>query len=40
MDGINFQVAAGILSTSIFTLSNIPMLIKAAKTRDLKSYNG
>jgi hypothetical protein len=40
MDGINFQVVAGILSTIIFTLSNFPMLIKAAKTRDLKSYSG
>ncbi len=39
MDGINFQVVAGILSTTIFTLSNIPMLIKAAKTHDLKSYS-
>ena len=40
MDGTNFQVVAGILSTTIFTLSNIPMLTKAAKTHDLKSYSG
>lgn len=40
MDSINFQVVAGILSTIIFTISNIPMLIKAARTHDLRSYSG
>jgi len=39
MDSINFQIMAGILSTIIFSMSNIPMLIKAAKTHDLKSYS-
>jgi hypothetical protein len=39
MDAINFQVIAGILSTTIFTISNIPMLVKAARTHDLKSYS-
>jgi hypothetical protein len=39
MDAISFQVIAGILSTTIFTISNIPMLVKAAKTHDLKSYS-
>ncbi len=39
MDSINFQIVAGILSTIIFSVSNIPMLIKAAKTHDLKSYS-
>jgi hypothetical protein len=39
MDAINFQVVAGMLSTAIFTISNIPMLVKAARTHDLKSYS-
>lgn len=39
MDALNFQVVAGIVSTAIFTISNIPMLVKAAKTHDLKSYS-
>lgn len=39
MDNINLQIAAGIVSTTIFTISNIPMLAKAAKTHDLKSYS-
>ncbi len=39
MDSMNFQIVAGILSTIIFSVSNIPMLIKAAKTHDLKSYS-
>ena len=30
---------AGIISTSIFTLSHIPMLIRAFRTRDLHSYS-
>jgi hypothetical protein len=39
MDGINLQTAAGFLSTTIFIGSALPMLAKAAKTRDLKSYS-
>jgi hypothetical protein len=39
MDTINVQVLAGIFSTTIFIVSNIPMLVKAAKTHDLKSYS-
>lgn len=39
VNSINFQIVAGILSTIIFSVSNIPMLIKAAKTHDLKSYS-
>lgn len=39
VDAINLQIVAGILSTVIFTTSNIPMLVKAAKTHDLKSYS-
>lgn len=36
---MDYQVIAGILSTVIFTTSNIPMLTKATKTHDLKSYS-
>jgi uncharacterized protein with PQ loop repeat len=30
---------AGVMSTSIFTLSHIPMLVRAYRTRDLRSYS-
>ncbi len=30
---------AGTISTTIFTVSNIPMLVKAARTRSLRSYS-
>lgn len=33
------QTLAGFLSTAIFAGSNLPMLIKAARTRDLSSYS-
>jgi uncharacterized protein with PQ loop repeat len=33
------QVAAGSLSTLIFVTSNLPMLLKAVRTRDLGSYS-
>lgn len=36
---MEFQIIAGTVSTTIFTLNNIPMLIKAAKTRSLSSYS-
>ena len=39
MDVNNIQLVAGMISTAIFTTSNIPMLVKAAKTHDLKSYS-
>ena len=39
MDANNIQLVAGMISTVIFTTSNIPMLVKAAKTHDLKSYS-
>lgn len=32
-------IVAGVLSTSIFTLSQIPMLVRAYRTRDLRSYS-
>lgn len=31
--------AAGSLATFLFIASNIPMLVKAARTRDLRSYS-
>ena len=39
MDINNFHMVAGTISTTIFATSNIPMLAKAMKTRDLKSYS-
>lgn len=30
---------AGSISTTIFVLSNVPMLLKAARTRSLRSYS-
>jgi hypothetical protein len=39
MASINIYVIAGIISTTLFTISNVPMLTKAIKTRNLKSYS-
>lgn len=39
MDSINLHTIAGTMSTIIFITSTVPMLTKAAKTRDLKSYS-
>lgn len=36
---MELNVITGTISTTIFALSNIPMLIKAAKTRSLSSYS-
>ncbi|MGH3646279.1 MAG: hypothetical protein ACRDTM_03750 [Micromonosporaceae bacterium] len=36
---ISFPVAAGAVSTTIFAFSTLPMLLKAARTRDLASYS-
>ncbi len=35
----NLPVIAGTISTTIFALSTLPMLLKAFKTRDLRSYS-
>ncbi len=35
----NIAVIAGSLSTSIFVASQLPMLVKAARTKDLRSYS-
>jgi uncharacterized protein with PQ loop repeat len=32
-------VVAGTVSTTLFVLSYLPMLVKAARTRDLRSYS-
>jgi hypothetical protein len=39
MDSINLHTLAGFLSTAIFITGTVPMLVKAAKTQDLKSYS-
>ena len=39
METIQLQYIAGATSTAIFVSSNLPMLFKAIKTRDLKSYS-
>jgi hypothetical protein len=36
----NVPVIAGIVSTGIFAVSTMPMVAKAARTRDLSSYSG
>jgi uncharacterized protein with PQ loop repeat len=36
---MDFAVLAGILSTMLFAMSYLPMLVKAARTRDLSSYS-
>jgi hypothetical protein len=33
------SLVAGILSTVLFAVSNVPMLVKAFRTRDLRSYS-
>ena len=35
----NAAVIAGIISTTLFAASYLPMLVKAARTRDLASYS-
>jgi hypothetical protein len=36
---MKFSVIAGLLSTGLFALGNIPMVVKAVKTQDLRSYS-
>lgn len=35
----NLPVIAGTISTTIFAFSTLPMLLKAFRTKDLKSYS-
>jgi uncharacterized protein with PQ loop repeat len=37
--GISLPLIAGTISTSLYMISNLPMLLKALKTRSLKSYS-
>jgi hypothetical protein len=39
MNGHSLQVLAGFASSMIFISSNLPMLFKAFKTKDLSSYS-
>ena len=39
MNAQYLSMLAGVMSTSIFTLSHIPMLVRAYRTRDLHSYS-
>ena len=36
---MDFPLVAGIVSTTLFAVSNLPMVLKAARTRDLRSYS-
>jgi uncharacterized protein with PQ loop repeat len=36
---MNVPLAAGVVSTVIFALSAMPMLVKAVRTKDLSSYS-
>jgi hypothetical protein len=36
---MDLAVFAGVLSTGLFAMSYLPMLVKAARTRDLSSYS-
>jgi len=36
---MNLPVIAGTISTTIFALSTLPMLLKALRTKDLRSYS-
>ena len=37
---MDVPVVAGMISTVLFAISTLPMLHKAARTRDLRSYSG
>ena len=39
MDTARLAVLAGMISTSIFAVSHIPMLARAFRTKDLRSYS-
>lgn len=39
METLDFATVAGIVSSTIFAASNLPMLVKAARSRDLSSYS-
>ncbi len=37
--GIDLPVVAGAISTAVFAMSTMPMLVKAARTKDMSSYS-
>lgn len=39
VNGMNVYVLAGMVSTGLFAVSYLPMLLKALQTRDLDSYS-
>lgn len=39
MEFESLQIVAGLASTAIFASSKVPMLMKALRTRDLRSYS-
>jgi hypothetical protein len=39
MEASSLPVLAGVVSTTVFASSVLPMLVKAARTRDLSSYS-
>ncbi len=39
VDGMNLPLIAGAISTTLFAVSMLPMLAKAARSRDLASYS-
>ena len=36
---IALPIVAGAISTAVFVISALPMLVKAARTRDMSSYS-
>jgi uncharacterized protein with PQ loop repeat len=36
---IDFSIIAGTISTIVFAISTLPMLVKAIRTKDLRSYS-
>lgn len=36
---MELPVLAGMISTALFAISNLPMVLKAARTKDLSSYS-
>jgi hypothetical protein len=39
MSGLGIQAVAGVAATALFVTSTLPMLLKAGRTRDLRSYS-
>jgi hypothetical protein len=39
VDGMDAMVVAGVVSTALFAAANVPMLVRALRTRDVGSYS-